>query len=95
MQLIPNTRYISWAMVVINKLYLIKNKKSYFYKTIFCRLRGQLILWAISRTLFEKGPADLGMYIKFLQQNWKTNIDPFNKTKKAYNFYLKENLQNI
>jgi hypothetical protein len=82
-------------MVVINKLYLIKNEKFHFYKTVFCRLHRQLMLWAISKTPFKKGLADLGIYIKFLQQNWKTNINPSNKIKNAYNLCLEENLQNI
>ena len=92
MRLVPGVYHVSWAIVVINKLHLIKNKKSYFYKTILYRLCGQLILQAISGTLFKKGPADLGMYIRFLRQNQKTNINPSNKTKKAYNLCLEKNI---
>ena len=95
MQLIPNTRHISWAMVVIDELHLIKNEKSHFHRTILRRLRGQPMLWAMSGTPFEKGPADLGTYIKFLRRNWKTNIDPSDETKKAYDLCSEENLQNI
>ena len=52
-------------------------------------------MWAMSGTPFEKGPADLGTYIGFLRRNWKTNIDPSDETKKAYNLCLEENLRNI